>query len=212
MPSASGPASSTRIATQGAAKAPVSTPRPLSVSRGSKVCLSKLGQTGTQFQPLPDQYFGGGCTNIGTVRLSSIRGDDGAFGLSNVGPLQCDTAQSFTAWARYGVDRAAQEILGSRLQKIETMGTYSCRNVAGSSRRSAHATAEAIDVSAFVLADGRRISLAGDWDGGSQKERQFLRTVHRSACKRFGTVLGPDYNAAHRDHFHMERSGRGFCR
>lgn len=212
IPSANAPASSTRIATQGFAKSPVSAPRPVATSKGSRVCLTKLGQTGTQFQPLPDQYFGGGCTNLNTVKLSSIRGDSSEFGLANVGPLQCETAQSFTAWARYGVDRAAQKILGSRLARIETMGTYACRNVAGSSKRSAHASAQAIDVSAFVLADGRRISLAGDWDGGSQKERQFLRTVQRSACKRFGTVLGPDYNAAHRDHFHLERSGSGYCR
>jgi len=196
----------------GARKAPPIAPRPAAVDRSSRVCLAKLGQTGTQFQPVADQYYGAGCATVGTVKIAALGGDKGAFELTNVGPLQCGTAESFAAWARYGVDRAAQQILGSRLERIETMGTYSCRNVAGSARRSAHATAAAIDVSAFVLADGRRISLAGDWDGGSQKERQFLRTVHRSACKRFGTVLGPDYNAAHRDHFHMERSGRGFCR
>ena len=212
VPSVDAPYSSSRVSTQGSVKAPVSAPRPIAASRSSRTCLAKLGATGTQFEPLKDQYFGGGCSNLNTVKLSSIMGDKAEFGLSNVGPLQCDTAQSFTAWARFGVDRAAQQILGTRLERIETMGTYSCRNVAGSAKRSAHATAEAIDVSAFVFADGRRISLAGDWDGGSQKERQFLRTVHRSACKRFGTVLGPDYNAAHRDHFHMERSGKGFCR
>lgn len=199
-------------ANYGARKAPPFAPRPAAASRNSRVCLTKLGQTGTQFQPLPDQYFGAGCATVGTVKLAALGGDKGSFELSNVGPLQCDTAESFAAWARFGVDRAAQQILGSRLERIETMGTYSCRNVAGSARRSAHATAAAIDISAFVLADGRRISLAGDWDGGSQKERQFLRTVHRSACKRFGTVLGPDYNAAHRDHFHLEGSGSGFCR
>lgn len=204
--------SPSRVATQGSVKAPISAPRPMAVRGGSRTCLAKLGQTGTQFEPLADQYFGGGCSNVNTVKLSSIRGDKAVFGLSNVGPLECDTASTFTAWARYGVDRAAQQILGTRLERIETMGTYSCRNVAGSAKRSAHATAQAIDVSAFVFADGRRISLAGDWDGGSQKERQFLRTVFNSACKRFGTVLGPDYNAAHRDHFHLERSGKGYCR
>ena len=65
------------------------------------------------------------------------------------------------------------------------------------------------------LADGRRISILDDWDGGDKQERAFLRTVQASACKRFGTVLGPDYNAAHRDHFHLERGGSAsgsFCR
>ena len=126
--------------------------------------------------------------------------------------VACPLANTFAAWARYGVDRAARQVLGSALVRIETMGSYNCRTVAGSSRRSAHATANAIDVAAFVLADGRRISLSGGWSGGSAKERQFLKTVHTSACKRFGTVLGPAYNAAHKDHFHLELSGKAFCR
>jgi hypothetical protein len=77
---------------------------------------------------------------------------------------------------------------------------------------SAHARAEAIDIAAFVLADGRRVSVLGDWQDGDARERQFLRVVHASACKRFGTVLGPDYNAAHRNHFHVELGGGSFCR
>jgi hypothetical protein len=92
------------------------------------------------------------------------------------------------------------------------MGSYSCRNVAGTARRSGHATASAIDVSGFVLADGRRITIAGGWSSGSAAEREFLRTIHTSACKRFGMVLGPAYNAAHEDHLHLERSGKGMCR
>lgn len=177
------------------------------------MCLSELGKSGARFTPLADQYFGNGCANLGAVQMSEVQGDRHSFGIANLGPVQCETAQSFTAWARYGVDRAARQILGSPLKRIETMGSYACRNIAGTSKRSAHATAQAIDVAAFILADGRRIALAGDWDGGSQKERQFLRTVHRSACKRFGTVLGPDYNRAHRDHFHLEKSqpGGGYC-
>ena len=71
--------------------------------------------------------------------------------------MQCGVGSALAAWARFGVDRAARQLLGSPLQRIETFGSYSCRNVAGSQRRSAHATAGAIDISAFVLADGRRI-------------------------------------------------------
>ena len=85
-------------------------------------------------------------------------------------------------------------------------------NVAGTGRRSAHSRAAAIDISAFVLEDGRRISVLSDWTQGSEKEREFLRVVHRSACKRFGTVLGPDYNSAHRDHMHLEQGDGSFCR
>jgi hypothetical protein len=178
----------------------------------ARQCLSQLGTAKANFTPLPDQYYGAGCSTVGTVKLASLQGDRRELALSNLGPVACPLAESFAGWARFGVDRAAQQILGSALVRIETMGSYSCRNVAGTSRRSGHATASAIDVSGFVLADGRRISVAGDWSGGSEAERQFLRTIHISACKRFGMVLGPAYNAAHNDHLHLEHSGRPLCR
>ena len=175
-------------------------------------CLSQLGATRADFTPLPDRYFGAGCSTLGSVRLASLRSDDGALGISNLGPVTCPLANTFAAWARYGAGRAAEQILGSELVRIETMGSYACRTVAGTGRLSAHASAKAIDVSGFVLADGRRITVLGDWNSGTANERAFLRTIHASACKRFGTVLGPGYNAAHADHLHVELGGSGFCR
>lgn len=184
---------------------------PVAMNADHRQCLSRLGAAQARFVPLSDKYYGGGCSTLSSVSLTRVPGDAGEFELTNLGPVSCPLAESFAAWARYGVDRAARQILGSPLVRIETMGSYSCRNVAGSGRRSAHARAEAIDVGAFVLADGRRISLVKDWNGGS-KEREFLRIVHQSACKRFGTVFGPNYNAAHRDHFHLELGDGTFCR
>lgn len=178
----------------------------------ARQCLAELGSTRASFTPLPDQYFGAGCSTLNTVQLSSLRSDNASLDLANLGPVTCPLANTFAGWARYGVDRAARQILGSRLARIETMGSYNCRNVAGTGRRSAHATANAIDVSAFILADGRRITVLGDWTYGTDEERRFLRIVHESACKRFGTVLGPNYNAAHQNHFHLEFTGGDFCR
>ena len=183
------------------------TPRP-----ETRQCLATLGAARANFTPLPDQYYGAGCSTLGTVKLASLRSDDAMLGLSNLGPVTCPLAETFAGWARFGVDRAAQQILGSALVRIETMGSYNCRNVAGSGRRSAHATANAIDVSGFVLADGRRITVSGDWQAQSPRVRQFFSAIHSSACKRFGTVLGPAYNAAHRDHLHLELSGSAYCR
>ena len=177
-----------------------------------RTCYADLSAAGARFNPVPDTYSAPGCNKLGTVQLSALSGDRSQFDISNLGPVKCDTAKAFSAWARYGVDRAARQILGSPLARIETMGSYACRNIAGSAQRSAHATGNAIDVSGFVLADGRRIDLKSDWDKGSAAEREFLRIVHKSACKRFGTVLGPEYNAAHRDHFHLEGTGAKFCR
>jgi hypothetical protein len=177
-------------------------------------CFTQLNQSGVQFTPVADAYLGDGCSTIGTVQLAALASDNARLSVSNIGPVQCGVGSAFAAWARYGVDRAARQILGSPLQRIETFGSYSCRNVAGSQRRSAHATAGAIDISAFVLEDGRRIVLSEDWNGGTAQEKEFLRTVHLSACRRFATVLGPEYNAAHRDHFHVEGviNGNSYCR
>ncbi len=178
----------------------------------ARQCLAELGATNANFTPLPDRYFDSGCSTLNSVQLSALRSDASNLSIANLGPVSCPLANIFAAWARYGVDRAAQQILGSPLVRIETMGSYACRNVAGTGRRSAHATANAIDVSAFILADGRRISVAGAWSVGSSEERRFLRIIHESACKRFGTVLGPNYNSAHHDHFHVETGGNAYCR
>ena len=176
-------------------------------------CLADLGATGARFDPLPDTYAAPGCNNLGTVQLMALAGDRAPLSISNLGPVRCGTAKAFNDWARFGVDRAARQILGSPVVRIETMGSYACRNVAGTERRSAHARAEAIDVAGFTLADGRRIVLKRDWNSSDAATREFLRVVHKSACKRFGTVLGPEYNAAHEDHFHLEGGGGAtFCR
>ena len=179
-------------------------------------CIAGLDKRGTRFSALPDRYLAPGCATIGAVSLDGLRGDAGGIAASNLGPVSCPLATAFADWARFGVDRAARQVLGSGLARIETFGSYSCRNIAGSGRRSAHSTAAAIDVSGFLLEDGRRITVATGWSAGDSDARRFLQIVHRSACKRFGTVLGPDYNAAHADHFHVElpegsRRG-GFCR
>ncbi|MBB3861748.1 hypothetical protein GGQ88_003036 [Novosphingobium hassiacum] len=194
-------------------RAPRNTGASITQTPQGRACLSSLGATQANFTPLPDQYYGAGCSTLGTVRLGWLKGDEGRLDVTNLGPLACPVAASLQGWARFGVDRAARQILGSPLVRIETMGSYSCRNVAGTSRLSAHATANAVDVAAFRLADGRRISILDDWNSPSPQTRAFLRTVRDSACKRFGTVLTPDYNAAHHNHLHLEPGGlRPLCR
>jgi len=192
---------------------PRASAEPVASSPGDRQCLGTLGATGAQFTPLPDRYLGEGCSNLGTVQLHAISGEGATLSVSNIGPVTCPVSAAFAAWARFGADRAARSILGSPLVSIQTMGSYSCRNVAGSNRRSGHASASAIDIGGFVLADGRRITVTQGWNGSSE-ERAFLRAVQASACRRFATVLSPEYNAAHHDHLHLEGviEGRSFCR
>ena len=174
-------------------------------------CLADLGARQVAFTPLPDQYYGAGCSRVNSVRLMALTSDNAALGVTHLGAVTCPLANSFAGWARFGVDRAARQILGSPIVQIETMGSYNCRNIAGTDKRSAHSTGNAIDVSGFVLADGRRITLLGNWYAGTPAERQFLRVIHQSACRRFGTVLGPEFNPAHHNHFHVELSSHGIC-
>ena len=177
-------------------------------------CLARLGQLGAEYTAVPDRYAEQGCAILGTVQLASLPSDSSHLGVTNLGPVTCEVSQAFTGWARYGVDRAARQILGSPIRSIETFGSYACRNVAGSGRRSAHATGAAIDISGFVLEDGRRIMVKNGWNGGTEREREFLRVVQQSACKRFDTVLGPEYNSAHHDHLHLEGviGTKSYCR
>jgi hypothetical protein len=179
----------------------------------ARMCLSDLKTKSVRFSALPNQSFGGGCRTIDTIKLMD-------FGVpaTNLGAMTCPLAAGFAAWAKHAVLPAGRQYLGSEVVRIETMGTYSCRNVNGgrSGKLSQHAFGNAVDVSAFVLKDGRRISVLDGWRG-KPDEREFLRRLHQSACKRFGTVLGPDYNNAHANHFHFDmaksmKDGSAYCR
>lgn len=130
-------------------------------------------------------------------------------------PTTCAVASAMELWRTRSLEPAAREIFGSELAGIEHLGAYSCRRLYGRSEGawSEHATGNAIDIAGFRLADGRRISVLGDWSVDDDEAR-FLRRVRDDACEVFATVLSPDYNAAHADHFHFDQDGRwaGVCR
>lgn len=184
------------------------TPPPNGINSAAfRQCAGKLTSLGARFETLPDRSFGGGCTAYGAMKLLDI-----GVPITNLTAMTCPLAQNFTAWVHYGVRPAARLYLGSDVVRVDSFGTYSCRNIAGSGRLSEHARANAVDVAAFVLADGRRISVQNGWNG-DEASRAFLRRIRDSACKRFRTVLSPDYNAAHHDHLHFDMGGRGeYCR
>ncbi|TPG17525.1 extensin [Sphingomonas koreensis] len=175
----------------------------------TRQCYANLRRIGVAYNPLPDRERGRACSTIGTVQLLDV-----GVPTTNLGAMRCGLAEAYAGWVRNAVAPAAFQMLGSQLVKVETFGTYACRNTVGtaSARLSGHAIANAVDVSAFDLADGRRISILGDWRSSSPQVRAFLSTIHSSACKRFGTVLSPDYNSAHRNHLHLEDDHASFCR
>ncbi|MDQ2893098.1 MAG: extensin family protein [Pseudomonadota bacterium] len=180
-------------------------------TRETAQCFADLRTLGVDFQPLPDRETGPGCGLVGTVKLLDI-----GVPTTNLGAVRCGEARAYAAWARNAVAPAAYQILGSPLSRVDSMGSYACRNVVGSARndakRSGHAIANAIDIGGFVLKDGRRITILDDWHSSDPAVQRFLQTIRASACKRFGTVLSPDYNPAHRNHLHLEDDKAGFCR
>lgn len=130
-------------------------------------------------------------------------------------PTTCPVAIALELWRTDSLAPAAQETFGSDIAGIEHLGAYSCRRLYGrdSGAWSEHATGNAIDIAGFVLEDGTRISVLGDWEGDDDEAR-FLRRARDGACDAFATTLSPDYNDAHADHFHLDMSPRwsGVCR
>ncbi|MEL7446496.1 MAG: extensin family protein [Pseudomonadota bacterium] len=127
----------------------------------------------------------------------------------------CSVAAGLELWRERIVTPAARDILANEIASIQHLGTFSCRRMYGDPDApwSEHASANAIDIAGFVLADGREISVLRDWPTDSA-EAKFLRGVRDGACGIFSTVLSPDYNAAHADHFHFDQATRwaGVCR
>ena len=125
--------------------------------------------------------------------------------------ISCPVAAALTLWEWHVVQPAALKYFGKRVSAIEHYGSYSCRHMVGKGKEnwSQHSTADAVDISAFRLSDATRITVKQDWKGGDPAKEAFLREVRTGACGLFTIVLSPDYNAAHRDHFHMDQSARG---
>lgn len=140
-----------------------------------------------------------------------------AVGQSRLAPIEtrCAIALRLAMWERHSVQPAAAEFLGSSVSTIDHIGSYNCRlmrTANGSSMRmSTHATADAIDIAGFGLADGTRVRLLSDWEHSGPKGA-FLRAVRDGACDWFSLTLSPDYNRLHADHFHLQSRGWGLCR
>lgn len=170
-------------------------------------CLALLDRAGVAHSAMAPGGEGQ-CAYDDAVRLTQTRG---AIRLAPaaVAP-SCPVVAAFKLWEWQVVQPAAQRLLGQSVRSVSHFGSYSCRRLYGRSEGdfSEHATANAIDIAAFTLADGRRISVVNDWTGEG-KDAAFLRVVRDGACGLFSTVLSPDYNAAHRDHLHLDQAARG---
>lgn len=178
------------------------------LSKSSERCRQVLATTGIEYTPVDDRITGPACGFFNAVRVEKTSSRIGkSFSLS------CRAAVSLALWERHVLEPAAQKHFGQKISTLEHFGSYSCRNVYGraNATRSQHATAEALDVAGFVLEDGRRIRVLKDW-AEEGDDAAFLKEIRTGACRFFDGVLSPDYNAAHRDHFHFDRGPYRACR
>lgn len=151
-----------------------------------------------------------GCGVEDAVKVRSISG----VVLSQQSVMDCTTAKTLKSW----IDRGMQPAVGKKgggVVRLRVAAHYVCRSRNGrtGAKISEHGKGRAIDISGFTLKDGTEISVLKHWGNGTYG--RILKKMHRSACGPFGTVLGPNSDRHHRDHFHFDtaryRSG-SYCR
>ena len=165
-----------------------------------------------QAQALPDIDEGNGCEVRNRYSLQSL----GDVRFSQPATVNCGFVAPLNTWLDHAVQNSAVDAFGERVVSIDVAASYSCRarnNVRGA-KMSEHGFGNAIDVSAFTLESGRKVSVLTDWNGAGDASK-FLRQVRREACGEFMTVLGPGSDAYHQDHIHLDlqnrRSGEAYC-
>jgi len=151
----------------------------------------------------------GACGIENAVLLREVSG----VRLSTPARIECSTARALRTWVEDGVIPTVGDT-GGGVQSLRVVAHYSCRsrNNQPGARLSEHSFGRAIDIAGIGLADGTEMTLLTDWNGRYASQ---LRAMWRAACGPFGTVLGPESDRFHRDHFHFDtasyRSG-SFCR
>lgn len=165
-----------------------------------------VGLQGEQIEPVTGRINGCGIPNA--VRLRAVHGVT----LTSPATINCGTAQSLSQWVL-----EAEDIIGNTgggIANLRVVASYSCRtrNSRAGARLSEHATGNAVDIAAVGLQNGSELSVLSDWRSGNSS---IMRGLHEAACGTFGTVLGPESDRFHQDHFHFDvasyRSG-AYCR
>ncbi len=142
---------------------------------------------------------GGGCGVSDPVKVYAV----GGVKLQAQPRINCKTALALHSWATNEAQDAARKS-GTLITDMRVVAGYACRNRNSRSagRLSEHARGNAVDIAAFTLSNGDTVSVLKDWN--SRKYSKLMRRLHASACGPFGTVLGPQSDRHHRDHFHFD--------
>lgn len=184
-------------------------PGPLAtVQDDAAACFADLDRLGLAYTAVPDSRDARGCGVVDGVRFGAL---PNGTRFSPALTTTCALARSLARLEALVLQPAAWELLGAPVVAAEHAGTFNCRQIRGGGRLSQHATANAVDLRSFTLADGRTVAVRSDWQDGTD-EGAFLNRVHRDACALFRVVLGPDFDANHRAHFHVDNGVIRFCR
>jgi hypothetical protein len=169
-------------------------------------CRSLLAAAGIDDVPVAPRASVPECSFSDGMRLAGRRPGYTPDGLVT----SCPVAAALHLLETRVIAPAARRHFGEAVSATYHAGSFSCRRLYGRAegRFSEHSTADAVDITGFRLADGTRVSVNDDWTSGG-REAAFLREVRDGACDLFSTVLSPDYNAAHRDHLHLDVANRG---
>lgn len=172
-------------------------------------CRALLTRSGISYAAVPQRIEGPQCGLADGVRFEADGAETIAYAPAGLA-TSCPVAAALALWEWHVVQPAALRRFGRRIVRIDTFGSYNCRRVYGRATGdwSEHARANAVDVAAFRLDDGRTVSVAADWHDTGARGR-FLHDVRDGACRLFTDTLSPDYNAAHRDHLHLDEAARG---
>ncbi|WHT79972.1 extensin family protein [Pseudomonas rhodesiae] len=172
------------------------------------LCDQVLKTSGLRVSHQADSSADVACPLRNTLRVQGA-----GVGLSSSFLASCPLAVAFALFERHSLQPAAQTVFGQAVTRVDHLGSFACRTMYNRANGplSQHASANALDIAGFRLADGRSISVLKDWPGEGTNAR-FLRQVRDSACDDFNVVLSPDYNAAHRNHFHFDMGRWWVCR
>lgn len=193
---------------------PPPTAAPEETAAVTEACMQVLRDAGVKVERAEDKDDGGFCVVRGAVRITG-----GAVTRLPGDPvMQCPLAVRYVIWERQVLQPAAVATFGSRVARLDEVGTYACRRIYGQTavdaKPSEHARANALDIGGMTLADGRKVSVLADWPGtgpAGPGGRRFLTRIRDGACRVFATVLTPDYNAAHANHLHLDGAARPLC-
>lgn len=192
-------------------------PRPETHAAPAKPAVPRVYQTAcpavllgrveaTALPPIAD----GQCHAQSPLSVTGVLANGRMVPVSGGVQTDCGVASALPAWVE-SVDSYLLSREQTRIAELVVGTSYMCRNVNGGSsgNLSFHGFADALDVVGFKLEDGRFVTVEGGWANATSPEGRLLRFAHDSACAQFTTVLGPEANAEHHDHLHVDLGCHG---